>query len=49
MLAASEPDSFSDKPKAMSLLPRAISGRKRFFWSSVPDRMIGNDPRALTA
>ena len=48
-LPASEPEAFSDRPKAIRLSPLAIGGRYFCFCSSVPPRMIGNEPSALTA
>ncbi len=46
---ASEPALGSVSPNAASRLPDAMSGRKRFFCSSVPYRRIGNVPSAVPA
>jgi hypothetical protein len=46
---ASEPASFSERPKAISLSPAAIPGSQRLFCSGVPPSRMGNEPRALTA
>ena len=40
-LPASDPEAFSDSPKAIRLSPLAIGGRYFSFCSSVPPRMIG--------
>ncbi len=48
-LPASDPEAFSESPKAINSSPEAIVGRYFSFCSSVPPIMIGNEPRALTA
>jgi hypothetical protein len=47
-LPASDPDGFSDSPKATRSSPEAIPGRYFCFCSSVPPRTIGKEPRAFT-
>src|SRR5688572_23715003 len=49
MDAASDPEPFSLRQYAMSVSPAASLGSHLRFCSSVPPRMIGNEPSALTA
>ncbi len=46
---ASDPASFSERPKEMSFSPFAMRGSQRCFCSSVPPTRIGKEPRAFTA